>query len=300
MKQSKSIKKPDTIAKAGQTVAQLQRWGSAQLASAGSEAPLRTARDLLAMAMNKSPVWLASEAKTGVPARPAGKYLSLIAARARRFPFQYLLGSESFAGLNLLVGPGVLIPRPETELVLSETVRRLDKTESPGYIADLGTGSGNLALALARLYPQARVFAVDRSARALKWARRNCRQQGLSRVRLLQGDAEKPIPRKLGGRFSLVVSNPPYITDADMKQLQPEVRFEPRQALCGGPDGLRFVRRMLQAAGKLLSPGGLFVCEIGFGQAVAVRALFHGHGFAAIQVCHDWQKTPRIVSGLRK
>lgn len=269
------------------------------LKSAGLEAPLRQAQDLLAGVLKMSRVEILTARDLKVTPRQARLFRLWIQKRRQRVPLQYLLGWEAFADLRLRVGPGVLIPRPETELLLQEAVRRCPQ-EDARWLADLGTGSGNLALALAGRYPRALVFGVDISPRALQWARRNRRRCGFSNLRFLQGNADHPIPRKYHGCFSLVVSNPPYIPTRDVAHLQPEVRFEPRLALDGGEKGTDMIRHMARAAARLLHSRGIYACEIGIHQSRETQNMFAQEGFTDIQTLADWQGIPRIVSGARK
>ena len=274
-------------------------WSIGKFKVAGVEAPSQTAVELLAHAGRYSKARVLANLREFLRPEAGKRFRKLVQARCRRVPLQYLLGTENFGGLTLKVGKGVLIPRPETELILEEAKARA-KAE-PRLIADLGTGSGNLALALATHYPGARVWGLDRSSRALMWARKNLRAQRLGRrVRFVQGAGSAFLPRPVQGRFDLVVSNPPYIPSAVLDSLQPEVRFEPKLALDGGPDGLLAIRRMLAAAHRLLRSGGIFICEIGVFQKTAVWKLFTAAGFSDLNCRLDWQGIPRVISGLKR
>jgi len=138
---------------------------------------------------------------------------------------------------------------------------------------------------------------VDLSPDALRWARLNRRRLRISNVRLLRGDAERAVPTRIAGKFDLVASNPPYIPEAELPGLQPEVSQEPRMALAGGEDGLDGLRRMIAAADQLLEAGGFFICELGINQESGARAIFHVHGYEAIRVLPDWQGIARVISG---
>jgi release factor glutamine methyltransferase len=225
--------------------------------------------------------------------------VAAVARRERREPIQYLVGRETFCGLELAVTPDVLIPRPETEGVVSVALEAVAGREQP-VVADLGTGSGCIALAVAAARPDAVVYAVDRSAAALRVARDNAERLGLSaRVQWLEGDLVDPLAAA-GVRADLVVSNPPYVTDSEFARLQPEVRFEPGAALRGGPDGLVFYRRIVADAGSVLATDGRVVIELGFGQAEAVRTLAEGAGWSVERVAPDFNGIARVVTLARR
>jgi len=215
--------------------------------------------------------------------------------RAERAPLQYLLGTQEFCGLDITVTPDVLIPRPESELLVEETLRAVAGLTRPTII-DVGTGSGCLAVALAREALDAKVYAVDVSWPALAVARSNAARHGVSeRVRFVQAD--------LLGAFSagsigdVVVSNPPYIPLRDLDGLQPEVaRYEPRLALAAGEDGLVYHRRLLQETPALLRPGGFLIMEMGYGQAEAVTRLARERGaFDSVECRMDAAGIERVL-----
>ena len=194
--------------------------------------------------------------------------------RAAGEPLQYILGTQAFRGLDIAVRPGVLIPRPETELVIEE-VHALDLSGNCLRMADVGTGSGCLALALAVEFPDATIHAIDCSDAALEVAKSNAVRHGVQdRIRFLRGDLLEPLSLypEMQADLSVIVANLPYIPTRELDTLQPEVRdFEPRLALDGGPDGLTFYRRLLCDALVFLRPGGSLVLEMGQGQAVRIR-----------------------------
>ncbi|MEW6516718.1 MAG: peptide chain release factor N(5)-glutamine methyltransferase [candidate division FCPU426 bacterium] len=293
MQQAKSIQIPDSSSR--HTLQAWLLWATHKLSSANVEAARQNAVELLAHAGKLSKAKVLAGLDELLPKATGKAFVSLISARSRRVPLQYLLGSEYFDGLTLKTGRGVLIPRPETELILEEAKRRL--RNEPRLLLDVGTGSGNLALALAVRYPRARVWGLDRSGQALAWAVKNRRLLRLgARVRLCQGTT---MPQRWHGKMDLVVSNPPYIPSSEVSKLQPEVRFEPRLALDGGPDGLTVIRRLLPLVYRLLRPGGLFVCEIGISQKAAAWKLFAGAGFSELEARLDWQQIPRVLSGYK-
>jgi release factor glutamine methyltransferase len=219
-------------------------------------------------------------------------FRGMVARRARREPLQYILGTQEFMGLDFEVAPGVLIPRHDTEVLVEEAVRRGGNARK---VLDIGVGSGCIAVALARLLPDAQVFGVEQSPEALAVARRNAEKNGVA-VTLREGSLFEPFP---GERFDLIVSNPPYIPTADLAGLQPEVRdFEPTGALDGGPDGLDFYRRIIPAAPDYLNPGGWLLFEVGIGQAEQVLGLFGETGrFGELFTAKDPGGIERVVGG---
>ena len=225
------------------------------------------------------------------------RYLALIERRAAREPLQYLLGWEDFHGLRLAVTPDVLVPRPETEGLVQWAVEMLGGRPDP-VVADLGTGCGAIACAIARALPAAEVLAVELSAGALAVASRNVRALALSsRVRLLAGDLFAPLG-SIPASLDLVVANPPYLPSAVIPSLPPEVsRYEPRAALDGGPDGMAVIRRIVAGAPTVLKPGGWLLMEIGEEQAGPLASLMAAEGFSRIRARRDLNGVERYISG---
>lgn len=223
----------------------------------------------------------------------------LVELRLARWPLAYLTGHREFYGLELRVNRAVLIPRPETELLVDAARERAAQLagrlgRAGLTVADVGTGSGAVAIALARHLPHATIYAVDSSDLALRVAAFNCRCHGVdSRVHLLHGDLLESLP----GPVELIAANLPYVATGEFAELMPEVRdYEPRVALDGGPDGLDVVRRLLAQAPKHLNPGGSVLLEIGAGQGAAARELardaFPG---AQVDVLQDLAGHERVV-----
>ncbi len=212
--------------------------------------------------------------------------------RAQREPLQYILGESEFWSLSFAVNPAVLIPRADTEVLIEESLARI---EGPAKILDVGTGSGAIAVALAHERTEVCVTALDCSADALTVARGNVARHGLTdRVTCCTGDLAC-LP---AGPFDLVVSNPPYIPSTDWAELMPEVRdFEPRLALDGGADGLEAYRHLAGQASRILVPGGWLLVEVGIGQAADVGALFRAAGLAEVGTRDDYAGIPRVVMG---
>jgi release factor glutamine methyltransferase len=224
------------------------------------------------------------------------RYEEALAQRARGVPAQYITGHQEFWGLDLIVSPAVLIPRPETEHVI-ETVLDLARDISAPRIVDVGTGSGCIALALAKELPDAEVHAVDVSPEALEVARANAARRNLSaRIHFHQGDLLVDFPDP--DRFDFVVSNPPYVGDSEEDQVQLEVRkFEPRAAVFAGPSGLEVIERLIPQARQVLNPGGWLVMEIGQGQDRAIRELLQE--WNDTRFTPDLQGIQRVVAAQR-
>lgn len=264
------------------------------LARAGIESPRVEADALLSEALGAPPYASYLEPGAALDERDHERFVAMVQRRAQREPIQYVVGHETFRGLELTVTPDVLIPRPETEGVVAAVLDAVVGRERP-VIADVGTGSGCIALALACARPDATVYAADRSARALAVARGNAERLRLSgRVRFLEGDWFAPLAAE-GVRADAVVSNPPYVADGEYDRLQAEVRFEPAEALRGGPDGLECYRRITAEARAVLAPGGRIVIELGFGQAEAVGTLAEQSGFVVERVEQDCNGIARVM-----
>lgn len=218
-------------------------------------------------------------------------FQSLTERRAAGEPLQYITGHQGFFKLDFEVTPDVLIPRPETELIV-ETALELWRDDPQPYFGDIGTGSGCIAISLLHELPAARAMATDASLAALRVAQRNAARHGvLDRLELLESDCFSAVP--VTERFSLIVSNPPYVADDDLKSVQREVRYEPRAALAAGPDGLSVIRRLLAEARPFLCSGGYFVFEIGFGQSEAVEQLIDQRVWTLREIRTDLRGIPR-------
>ncbi len=221
--------------------------------------------------------------------------------RAAREPLQYILGTTSFCGLEIKCSPAALIPRPETEILAEQAWKFLSTLSSqPSTTLDIGTGTGCLAIAIAANAPQTRVATVDVSPEALGLARENVAANQLDeRVELRHGDSFAAL--REGEMFDLIVSNPPYIPDAEVAELQPEVRdFEPRLALAGGADGLDFFRRIAATAPGFLKPHGALMVEFSDGQAAALEKLFADEKWIVAEIVEDYSPRPRILIARRQ
>ena len=268
--------------------------GAAALAASGVPTPVREARRLWALAAGSSPALLSPDERVGPAVNR--KYRMLVAARLRRVPLPLLEGETGFLDFDVAVRPGVFIPRPETEELAERAVAVLNSFPPGPRVLDLGTGTGVLAVALARARPDAWVVAVDVSPRALACARRNVRVHGLDkRVEVRRSDWFS----RVAERFHLIVANPPYVARPDLGALAPEVRrYEPLRALDGGPDGLAAIRRILAHAPRHLLPQGAIVMEIGDGQAEEVlRFACRVPGLVETRVDQDLRGKGRFFFG---
>jgi release factor glutamine methyltransferase len=276
------------------------------LGAAGVETPRLDAEVLLAEAMDCDRVRLAAEPEAGIPAAAARQFGEMVRRRLRREPVAYILGRKGFRGIELGVDRRVLIPRPETELLVELAVEL-----QPRRVLDVGTGSGAIALAIADELPDCEVVATDTSPAALEVALANAERLGLAeRVRFVDGmlpDTDLGWVGEEGAEGSLlIVANLPYVAESEWAGLEPEVtKWEPREALLAGPDGLDAIRALLAKRVRLLYPherqktnalGGLAL-EVGAGQAEAVAGLLRGAGFAAVETRPDLAGIPRVVWG---
>lgn len=227
-------------------------------------------------------------------AEEASRFHRSIDRRLKHEPIQYITGQQEFYGLTLRVTPDVLIPRPETELLVEAVLAHFKARTGPLRIADVGTGSGAIAIALARHLPQAEITALDLSTDALAVAESNAREHGLAnRIRFIESDL-LALPTELRQNFEAVVSNPPYVPLADANELHPQVRdHEPATALFAGRDGLDIYRRLIPQARDLLQPGGLLALEIGHGQHEPLALMLTN--WPKVAFFDDLQRIPRVV-----
>jgi release factor glutamine methyltransferase len=274
----------------------LLRWTTRFFESKGIQGARLDAELLLAHALGWKRIDL--YARVGHVPSPAAtaRFREMVRARARRVPAKYLIGHTEFVSATLVVSPSVLIPRPETELLVERALELLP-AERDLSAADLGTGSGAIAIAVAARRPRTRFVATDVSAEALEVARGNAERAGLAgAIAFREGDWFGALEG--GSRFDAIVSNPPYVAAGDLETLMPEVRdHEPRVALDGGADGLDALRTLVGEAPRWLKPGGWLAVEIGAGQRGEVVGLAKATGaYAAPEVMADYQGIDRIVS----
>jgi len=270
------------------TVRELLRRG----AGLPGDSAARDAEILLGYCLGQSRAWLYARPEAAVPEDLQRRYTELLTRRERGEPVAYLTGEREFWSLSLAVTENVLIPRPETEILVEWAL----SLPLPGLASalDLGTGTGAIALALASERPQWHLEAVDCSEAALAVAADNASRNGLSRVRFARSDWFSALA---GRRFDLLVSNPPYVDPADPCLAQGDLRFEPRGALAAGQSGLADLARIAEAAPAHLAPGGWLLLEHGSGQGEAVRALLRAAGFDAVETRRDLAGLERVSGG---
>ena len=271
-------------------------WTTQRFTDAGIAAARLEAQLLLAHVLGCTRVQLYTGFDRPLAEAELAAYRELIKRRLAGEPVAYLLGEHEFWGLPLWVDRSVLVPRPDTETVVEVARATRADRAAPCRVLDLCTGSGAIAIALARELPAAQVVATEISPEAAALARRNAERNGVAdRVDVRTGDLWAPVA---GERFDLIASNPPYIASDVIATLPAEVRREPRVALDGGPDGLQFYDRICGEARTHLASGAALVVEHGFDQADAVRARFERAGFRDICVVHDLAKHPRVTWGV--
>jgi release factor glutamine methyltransferase len=292
------------------------------LEKAGIEDPYREAELIVSHALGIDRAILYRE-DNPAPDDIVSKINEIVRRRVTREPLQYILGSVDFLGLKIKVGHGVLIPRPETELLAEEAIRIFkerdtnppfppftkggqggitESEQSPTLLRflDLCTGSGCLALALARAFPNAMVYGTDSEETAISYAEENAKTNAITNVRFLKGSLFEPIEKPIAPVedrlcFGLIVSNPPYIRRDDLKKLQPEIKdWEPLPALDGGEDGLDFYSAIIPGARKHLTANGILLFELGIHQAEAVKQMAEDAGFQDISVKKDYAGIERI------
>jgi release factor glutamine methyltransferase len=251
------------------------------------------------LGQSRGQVQAAGILRTTLSQTDAAAILELVRRRAEREPLQHITGRAPFRMLELNVGPGVFVPRPETEQVAQVAIDALRSMADPEPIGvDLGTGSGAIALAMATEVPHARVWAVENSSDAFPWTTRNFEEVGAPNATLVFGDLADALT-ELNGTVAVVISNPPYIP-ADAIPRDPEVRlFDPAHALYGGSDGLDVVRHVSQSALRLLRPGGVLVIEHGELQGAEIRALLAADGWRATATHRDLTTRDRATTALR-
>jgi release factor glutamine methyltransferase len=279
-----------------ETIAGALREAAAVLRASGVAEPRREAASLLAHATGRDTTFLVTHSDDELTAEQLALFRSYVARRAAGEPAQYIRGRQEFYGLEFEVTPDVLIPRPETELLVETALELLKGVRSP-YVCDVGTGSGCITVALLSERRDAHALALDISPAALRVAARNAARNNVAdRVRLLVSDCFGAL-RGREERFDLIASNPPYVAGGEMETLQREVRdYEPRAALTSGGDGLSVIRRLLVESPPYLKPGGHLLVEIGYGQHERVAALIDPRVWTLLGIREDLQGIPRTVA----
>lgn len=258
-----------------------------------SDSARRDAEVLLCHVLNQSLTYLRTWPERELSGVQQAAFDELIRKRQLGEPVAYLTGEREFWSMPFLVTSDTLIPRPETELLVEQTLARLS-ADQPQAVVDLGTGSGAIALALAKERPQWQLTATDASFAALRIAEKNARRLKLGNVRFEYGSWYAPLA---GQRFDAIVSNPPYVADRDPHLSQGDVRFEPNSALVSGDDGLDDIRQIVAGAPAHLLPHGWLLLEHGYDQGEPVAALLRQHGFGAVETLRDLAGQPRVTLG---
>ena len=280
-------------------VKRLRTWTADRFRKAGFESPALDADVLLAKVLGWTRIELYTRQDEEVGGTARAEFKDIIRRRLEGAPVAYLIGRKEFFSLSLAVSPAVLIPRPDSEFVVVEFLAAMKGLEAPRAL-DIGTGSGNLALACAKHHPGATFLATDASAAALAVAEANAQTLGLAdRVDFRQGDLYEAANGN--GPFDAIVSNPPYIASSVIPTLDRGVRdFEPHPALDGGEDGLRMVARLIEGAAERLKPGGHLILEIGSDQEAAVRNLVTGRvDLVLAPTVRDHANHPRVIRATR-
>ena len=273
------------------TIAQLIEEGTKQLVAAGIDEPEVHSELIAAFVLNQSRPYLRAFNQNLVPDKQEKLYNTILAEKLKGRPLAHIIGSCEFMGRLYNVSPTVLIPRPETEELISESLKQL-KMKLPNTILDLCTGSGCVAISLAFLYHHAQITAVDISPEALDTALTNARNLNVAkRINFIKSDLFENVNKS----FDFIISNPPYIASDVIETLSPEVRCEPRLALDGGPDGLDIIRKIAKEAANHLNPNGLLALEIGCGQAPKVVKFFREDIWQKPQVVKDFAGIERFV-----
>jgi release factor glutamine methyltransferase len=280
------------------TVRQLLEQAVAKLRAAGVETPILDAELMMSRALACSRTEVITHEEVQPPQYAVDRFSDWTDRRSKREPLPYILGEREFYGLSFEVTPSVLIPRQETEFLVEAAVSFLTNRPSP-TVADIGLGSGCVAIAIAKSIPGVIAYGTESSPDALVVACRNVERLGvMDQVRFAHGDLFSPLESL---EFDMIVSNPPYIPSADIDELQPEVRlYEPREALDGGRDGLDVIRRLTLEAMPYLKNGGALAVEIGIGESVAVECLFRSAGLEEVRSIKDYSHIERVVIGERR
>lgn len=276
------------------TTLKLIEWTTEYFAKHGIPNSRLDAELLLSHVLKKKRIELYLDFEKVVSENDLAAFKGLIQRRSKREPLQYIVGVQDFYGVPINVTPAVLIPRPETELLVERIIKLATSHQPPVTILDLCTGSACIIAALANELPNARFVGTDISPAALDVARQNI-DKWKDRVELLHGNIFEPVCSR---QFDIITSNPPYVSEGEFATLQPEVRdFEPKEALVSGKDGLEIIREIINNAHSFLKPGGLLVMEMGDGQADAVRRIITDSGhYNEVKVIKDYGGIERIVT----
>jgi release factor glutamine methyltransferase len=279
------------------TVEAVLRWATDDFRGRGIDTARLDAELLLAHALGTTRLQLVLDAKKPLQPPELERMRELVKRRRAREPVAYLLGHREFYGRTFRVDARVLVPRPDTEALIDVALERTRHASMSMRALDLCTGSGCVAITLARERPTSFVVATDVSGAALALARENALRLGAYNAAFLEGDLFQPL--ESGSRFDIVVANPPYIPTPELASLDPDVRdFEPRLALDGGADGLDVLRRIVAGVAGWLAPGGVLAVEVGAGEAARVAGAFESAAFQEVEIRRDYGRIERVVSGV--
>lgn len=275
------------------TIGEALSSGSVELSNVGIAEPSRESASLLQFAIARNRAFLIAHPEYELTANESELYRSAITRRAARVPFQHIVGCQEFYGLDFIVTPDVLIPRPETELIVERAIELLADLPSPQFL-EIGVGSGCISVALLKHLPKATAVAVDISEAAIAVARRNAEMHGVSdRLQFTLSDVFANVSAE---RFDLIASNPPYVPLDEYAKLQPEVRdHDPRTAVTDGSTGLTIIERIVAGSPEHLKPGGRLLIEIGFGQSELVDSLIDRNLWQTADFIPDLQAIPRTL-----
>ena len=279
------------------TIGSLVKWATDDFRTRGIENPRLDAELIVAHVLGIDRTRVIIESLRPLEGAELARLRELVKRRRSHEPIAYLRGTREFYGLSFKVDSRVLIPRPDTEALVETALARSAQVSLSMRLLDLCTGSGCVAIAIARQRPTSKVTASDISVDALNVARENAYRLGAYNVAFVESDLFARVPSQ---RFDVITANPPYIASAEIPELMADVRdFEPRLALDGGADGLDLVRRILDGAPERLEKDGVLAMEIGAGEAPATAALFEERGWREIEIARDYAKIERVVSGRR-
>jgi release factor glutamine methyltransferase len=280
------------------TIAEAIKKAKLTLSAHGVDNAMLDAEVLLRFILGKDRTWVITHANEPLDAERSRHFAEVVDRRATREPLQYITGKQEFCGIEFIVTPDVLIPRPETELVVESAIRTAGKRQGLTVI-DLCTGSGCIAVSLAKELPGARIFATDVSEKALSVARENARRQDVSdRIRFVEGDLFEPLAEfDIRGKVDILTANPPYIRSGDLRGLQPEVRdFEPEIALIAGPRGKELHQKIIDRAPAFLKKHGSLIMEMGEGQADALAKIVSESGsYESPEILKDLAGIERVI-----
>jgi len=285
------------------TIKKVLDWGAGYFSQNNVESPRLNIEHLLAELLRKKRIDLYVEFERQLTQEELAQLKEQIQRRVKGEPLQYILGQTDFYDSSFIVGPGVLIPRPETEILVDELLKRIqEKFTQPIQLIDIGTGSGNIALSLIKALHGAKAIAVDISQEAINLAQTNAEKLELTdRIQFFCGDGLKPLKATQLEPVEVIVSNPPYVTEEEFLGLDRQIKeFEPREALVAGKNGLEYYESFISEAPSFLVSGGILAFEVGKGQAQKVEEWISAAGFSEVNRIPDMAGIERVVIGIKK